>query len=102
MNIEDIHLEFGKKIPREVDKKYLKLIARIKNIIELWIHNLVNENDYCWGYMSKDLREFIYKWDIWKKRTGNLDKKVVNKYIETSKTREWCQINFVTLSDYYI
>ena len=50
--------------------------------------------------MNKDIREIIYKWDIWEKEIWNLDKKVFNKYIETIKVCERYQIDFVTLSEY--
>ena len=62
--------------------------------------NLVNENSYYWENMYIDKREFIYKRDIWEKRNRNHNKKVVNKYFETNNTREWYQINLITLSDY--
>ena len=41
-------------------------------------------------------------WDIWEKRTGDINEKVVNKHIETNKTREQYQSGFATLSDYFL
>ena len=66
----------GKKFHEKSIKKIFK--AHTHNQLYHLImntKNLVNENYYYMKNMDKVIWEFIFKWDIWEKRTRNSDMK---------------------------
>ena len=43
---------------------------------------------YRWEGIEKDVREFLFKWEVWQGRTKNPQKHTYNHYIETTHSRK--------------